>query len=817
MNPAQPPLLLGQPHIERRRSESRPVPLPAERIRVRAETARMLSGMVETINAELDRLDTTGRSQVLIKVEHERPVDLAGTNLKPITAPSEHVTLTVLKDPQENLSQLHRKITEFGTAPLVRGQPKHKQLDVVQSVRKGEATDRLSDRLYEQYAALTAGEGFQILEIEVASFQTGPRQQRAEIASILQELNALFQMGIRGNLFEHEELGNTCRAVIRCKGTLFKQLVEDPAWLRKIVWFEERPRFRTFREIRDSFQFSNLGPITPPPLEAQAVCVVDSGVTPQNPFLQPVTRPELLKSFLRSDPDNPYDGYGHGSAVASLVAYNGLNLAVGAVNEGKVWVASARIVTDDDELEDNRLFSALLREVVEHFKPLGVRIFNLSIGNINLKWNLESQRTVERKSWVARAIDRLSKEHDVIFVTCTGNILCPDLNAYATAGLRYPAYFADRGAAVLDPGQAALALTVGSIAPGTLVATAGPDTAVAVLNQPSPFTRSGPGIKRECKPELVDHGGNFAADATGRIRAVAGLMIPVATHQITPAVTYEAGTSFAAPRVAHKLALVLQDLEDGGIDQPSSALLKAFLVNSATYRADPEHHAAFVEALDALQRWHWLNVLGYGQADAGRATDCDDYSSLMYFEGFLEQDRVAFFDVPVPASLASAGRGRKRLTVTLVSTPEVQKNGLQSYLGTTTKWRMFRGDVSREQIVAAMSREDEEEGTAAAEPESESADEGEGGGPKELKFELGLTRRSRGTVQHDWYEWSQHREAYSAGHYTLAVAAYERWDRKEGRAPPLPFAVVVRLEDLARSVPIYAEVRQVLQVPRVQT
>lgn len=407
---------------------------------------------------------------------------------------------------------------------------------------------------------------------------------------------------------------------------------------------------------------------------------------------------------------------------------------------------------------------------------------------------------------MARTIDRLSREHDVIFVTCTGNIEYTDINKYVEKDCHYPAYLADAEAAVLDPGQAALALTTGSIAPGTTVANNSSDTAVAALHQPSPFTRCGPGIRGECKPELVDFGGNYAKAPNGRVRPASGLQVVVATHTETPAVTHDCGTSFAAPRVAHKLALVLADLQSLGIENPSSALLKAFLVNSATYRAGKKLHKEFTDVLDQHKKGHWFNVLGYGQPDAERATDCDDFGCIFYFEGALEQNKVAFFRVPVPRELS--GAGKKRLTVTVCSTPEVQKNGLQTYLGTTTIWRMFRGDVPHDEVVAAMSKEDVEGGDG-----DDEEDEGEKQkGPKELKFKPGLKRRSRGTVQHGVHEWTQHPLDYSAHPYTLAVGNYEKWGRAEGKAADLPFAVVVRLEDVSRTVKIYGKVKVALRV-----
>ena len=715
-----------------------------------------------------------------------------------------HVSLAVLQEGESGLGKLQQKINEFGTGRLNRGQPKHAQLDAIQGISKGKPTDRLSEGLFAQYKALTSGPDEVTLEIEMTSLQQGTKQQRDELEAIRNQLQREFGLGRHGHFFEHEEYGNVCRAVIRCSGRMLKRLVEDPEWVRKITWFEERPTFKTLRETVDEFSVERLGSISPPADDAPSVCVIDSGVTPQNPLLKPVVRRKLLKSFLRTDPDNPFDSFGHGSGVASLVAYQAILIGAGAVNEGKVWVASARIVTKEEELEDDRLFSAVLREVVEYFRPKGIRIYNLSLGNRQLKWNQQSRRTADRKSWVARTIDNLSREHDVIFVTCTGNLELREINEYVSNDCPYPAYLAEIESSILDPGHAALALTTGSIAPGTTVANNSADTAVAEQNHPSPFTRCGPGIRGECKPELVDFGGNYARAADGRVRPASGLQVAVATHQETPAITHNCGTSFAAPRVAHKLALVLADLNALGIDEPSSALLKAFLINSATYRSGYDE---FTDTLNGHKRGHWQNVLGYGHPDAARATDCDDYSCISYFEGALERNKVAFFPVPVPRELSKAGR--KRLTVTVCSTPEVQKTGLKSYLGTTTIWRMFRGDASDEDVVAAMSREEEEEGEGDGEEEGAEAQKG----PKELKFKPGLNRRSRGTVQHGVYEWMQHRAEFSTHPYMLAITSYEKWGR-QGATPPLPYAVVVRLEDVSRTVKIYGSVKVAVTVKR---
>jgi len=289
-----------------------------------------------------------------------------------------------------------------------------------------------------------------------------------------------------------------------------------------------------------NFNIANLGKFIPPKKDAPIVCIIDSGVTAGNPFLKPVVKEDLLFSFLSSTSENPYDQHGHGSGVASLASYYALNIADEAENEGKIWIASARVLDKDNEIEDERLFSKVLIEIVETFVKLEVRIFNLSIGIINRKWNAEAKRTVPRRSWIARTIDRLSKEKDIVFVISTGNIHCRKVQDYWQNGQTYPDYFADGEATILDPAQAALALTVGSIAPSTLVSgnRIGSTMAIALENQPSPFTRCGPGIKGEIKPELVEFGGNYIIEKNDSVRPNLGTNVMMASNQITPAIAH---------------------------------------------------------------------------------------------------------------------------------------------------------------------------------------------------------------------------------------------------------------------------------------
>ncbi len=181
----------------------------------------------------------------------------------------------------------------------------------------------------------------------------------------------------------------------------------------------------------------------------------------------------------------------------------------------------------------------------------------------------------------------------------------------------------------------------------------------------------------------------------------------------------------------------------------------------------------------------------------------------MFYQGHIRPDRVAFFSIPVPAILVDAEGSRVRLKISTAFSPDIQSLGLRRYLGTTLKWRLFRGDIRRADIVEAMSAPDDDDDDGA---EGDTEHDNEHPVlPNELgSLEVGFNRRSRGTVQTDTFEWGPHQEEFSREPYTLALATYERWGREN--PAPIQVAIVIRLDDLSRSIPIYQEVEQALTI-----
>jgi hypothetical protein len=807
MNSKFPPIRLRNPEVkDRKKSKGNPIPLPDDVVAHRLAKSERLLERIDALSMALSNLSEDKRKAVFYRLESEGVIDkktITGTGLIVVSQPSPDCVYVV---PMESdLTKLEEKVRQYGSGKLKQANlPPNPWVAKAVEFDQADPRERLSIDLQADYDLICKSKDQKPYEVVFRSLIGTAKKQRKELDEWCKDLELMFS-SVHGTLFESDYELPTCRVVLRCNGAMLRKMVEESIWISRIRSIEPRPRFQTFQDIKDSFNFGNLEPIPSPGPNAPTVCIVDSGVTTGNPFLAPVNRIGYSKSFLESDPGDASDGFGHGSAVASLAAYGQLALAKNSVNIPKVWIANARILNAQNELDDAQLFGPLLERVVKHFAPLGVRVFCLAVADSNRVWGRKAKLRFASKSWVARRIDKLSREFDVVFVTCTGNLFPVDVREHYREGFPYPNNLVLGDSRILDPGQAALAITVGAVAGSTLVTSPKGQNAIALRNQPSPFTRSGPGIGNEIKPELVEHGGNWTMDTTGTVvRPNLGLSIPCASNKLTPAVVYMDGTSFAAPKVAHQLALIQSDLTNLGI-RPSSSLMRAFLVNSAVVFQEENEVDALVED-SSLSKDELQLLIGYGRASAAKATSSDEYEVVTYFDGEIEPNKVLYFDIVVPEELV-ASASRKRLSVTLAFAPEVQKWGLERYLGAEIKWKIFRGDISRDSIRNALSAPDDESDEVTQDEEEEL--EHDQNSPGELPFTPGFTRRSKGTVQHATYEWKSHREHYSAGHYTLAVVAYKRWERK---VKNVPLAIVVRLEETGRAIEIYSRVRTKIEV-----
>jgi hypothetical protein len=125
-------------------------------------------------------------------------------------------------------------------------------------------------------------------------------------------------------------------------------------------------------------------------------------------------------------------------------------------------------------------------------------------------------------------LDSLSRELGVLFVVSAGNYRIGEDSPEGLAWRdNYPHYLLDEGWRLIEPAPALNVLTVGSLARhnqsynSQRYPTDPAEIPIAQPDQPSPFTRSGFSVNGAIKPELVEHGGNWALDARGGLKSPA--------------------------------------------------------------------------------------------------------------------------------------------------------------------------------------------------------------------------------------------------------------------------------------------------------
>lgn len=802
MNPDLPPLRFLEPQIKsQRRPKLLNITPKLFTSQERRDIAFRVANQLQSVSVALKQLLPEQRRAVFLKLTHDRPLrldDIVGTGLKFLGEPGETESLVV---PKKDLAKLDARVQEFATGPASE-EPKSRNLIAgLQSVEIGDPKERLSDAfldVFENYVQ----QSFIVYELEVSSQNRTGRGRHDAIGLTIQSIRQALGNGIRGAIYDIDYDGEGARIMLWSTGPMLKAFVEDPKWILLITYFDLRPRFRTFKETFDQFNVGNVM-IERPPNSAETICIIDSGVAAGNPFLKPVLRVEESRSWVYGASPME-DAYGHGSGVASLAAYHTLQIGDGQENRAANWIVSARIMTDEGELDSPRmrdpaeernaeakLLSTILREIVEHFQPMGVRIYVLSFEIQGHIWSRAYRRQISRRSWVARTIDQLSRDHDIVFCCITGNIQSDVIQDLLTTH-EYPQYLQNPLAKILDPGCAAMAISIGSITHSAHVTGGASDPIAREIGVVSPFSRSGPGLGNSIKPDFVEYGGNLVRDsASGRVQSNLGTNIVLASSSKTPALAHANGTSFAAPRIAYHVGRVLADARSLNI-RPGNAVLRALLAVASTPATKP----------DLLHPDEHLSNTGFGTPDGNMALLCENHSVLLYWQGIARPYKNALFRIHIPRELADFRNSKKRITVAVATVPPVQRWGVADYLGTSLKFQLFRGDVPAAEIEAFLQREDEEENT----PPTLSVNQ-------ITNARLGFKRRSVGTLQCDTFEWSEHRTEFSNEDYTLAVSIGKeaKW-LKNPQTVEIPLAVVVRIEDTSGQFnELYAKVKARVQ------
>lgn len=597
----------------------------------------------------------------------------------------------VLFSSTEDLTQFRRRLAAYaqGTPPGQKHPTYNAFIGGIETIGTVEPRDRIGLRA--RNSGLTEATDFlgsTQYTVDVEIWDIGRRELRER------KLNQIASYAIA---HESEELdryiGPSITLIrLRCSGEVIQALlgVEDV----QEIDFPAVPDVATGNVV--DMMLEELPPMEPVADTAPVVGIIDSGIT-DHPLIQDI----IAGAIAVPESLGTADGYGHGTRVAGIAVFGDLRgqLAAGRLQRG-ARLCAAKVVDENGAFPDRRLTPSQMREAVTRLNSeFGCRIFVVALG--------DRRRVYDGGKvgpWAA-TLDELVAELDVVIIVSAGNRPPRSGNRLEQAVTEYPGYLTEASNRLFEPAGAMNVVTVGSLAHGDGL---GPQVSGEVgvrsitgIDEPSPFTRIGPGVGEAIKPDFIDTGGTLIFDpVVQRLRG--GEDIPEAGvlslhhRPIDRLFAAGSGTSYSAPFVAFKAAQIL-----GRFPNASANLIRALLAIGATV---PPAAAVRLQLLgpDAQRA-----ICGHGQTDLERAAFSDDARVILYAEEDLEIDHFAVYQLPIPENFQSE-RGRRTIRVSLAYDPPV-RHTRRDYAGNSIGFRLIRG-CQPDLIVNHFRRRTAEEG-----------------------------------------------------------------------------------------------------------
>lgn len=361
-------------------------------------------------------------------------------------------------------------------------------------------------------------------------------------------------------------------------------------------------------------------------------------------------------------PQNDY-GFDHGTMVASRVIYGDTikEQSISGVFEPDVKVLSVCIKKyDSSSLNITKRDDVVkvIRKTVEEYHQT-IRVYNLSIAFIPRQANLVPWVQDNVVHPVAAELDALAKKYNVLFVISAGNF--PFNRIYPEAA--YPHYFNDDNTRILPPSESMLNVCVGSIAKEEI------GQCMARANQPSPFTRRGPGYSGFRKPDVVAHGGNTTHTwADNQYLSATG---------ISPNgnICYANGTSFSAPLITRIAAKIFEQMPTA-----SASLVKALIIHSSSYNSGIVNY----ERIE--------NIVGNGIPDINSIFSSTKSSQNYVYDGELGFRDVVKIPFYIPSTLTGRTGDKLKISVTITYSPETRASLSSGYCKSHIRTKIIKLD-----------------------------------------------------------------------------------------------------------------------------
>lgn len=682
----------------------------------------------------------------------------------------------ILFSSTEDLTEFREKLGAY-EGPIPEGQRGRRYagfIDRIETVATLQPNDRLGIRLQER--GFTDVSDFQdnetyVVDVELWDFGSHQirRRKAEEIGTFIEARDgAVFDtyVGPSLTIVRVEATGDVIRPILSVPEVAGVDLPPQPD-------LEAQPIVEMALE--------DVPPVAPVPENAPIIGIIDSGIN-AHPLLDDV----LIASEAFPPELGAADVWGHGTRVGGTAVYGDLReqMAAGQFTKSARLV-SARIITDDGKFHERRTLPNLMRSVFQRLtETYGCRIFVISLGD-NRPW-FERGRV---GPW-AMTLDEIARELDVLIFVSAGNRHPRGGNIVEQGVTQYPQYLLEQANRIFEPSGAANVVTVGSLSHASGLAARHVDDAhvqaiTSGPREPAPFTRIGPGASGVVKPDFVDLGGTMIFSAVTRSLqsapevAEAGIMT-LNSDFVRQLFTSSRGTSFSAPMLARKAALLLQRYPNA-----SANLIRALLAGAASWPDEAKQRVAAIETAEKFQ------ILGNGYVDPLKAAYSDDHRVVYFADDRLDTDKFAIYRIPIPAEFKTGGK--RTIRISLAYDPPVRRTRAE-YLGVKMDFRLIRGSSIAE-VSSHFRSYTGEEGEHTEMPNRYNCN-----------LKPGPQHRAGNTLQTAEVHFSRDTVEYGDEYY-LVVRCAGGWAEEEVHQR---FSVVVELEHQA-GVQLYARLR-----PRVR-
>ncbi|CAK7055197.1 S8 family peptidase [Tissierella sp.] len=358
--------------------------------------------------------------------------------------------------------------------------------------------------------------------------------------------------------------------------------------------------------------------------------IIDGGISDNNALLSPYifAREEYVNEAYR----NP----NHATFIASTIQYgnklNGIEennprrfkfVDIVAIPNGDKNFGPTDTISEEELME-------IIEDVMDKYSSI-VKIWNISLG-------IEKFVCQGTMSDLGIFLDYIQDRYKVQIFVSSGNLNQLPLRTWPPQGTMGER---DR---IISPADSVRAITVGSIA------LYDSEDSIVKCNEPSPFSRRGPGSNYIVKPEVVDFGGNINSEFSIMGLGMKGL-------DIDGKVVEGIGTSYSNPRVVQKFSSVYDEMIEKDL-----LLAKAMTIHSARMTSR--------ELLDQDQ--NNIKYYGFGMPSVNTQDilQCsEDEITLVFRQKISQGSHLEMFDFPYPNSLIRNGKCFGEIGMTLAYNP----------------------------------------------------------------------------------------------------------------------------------------------------